>query len=314
MGFLDKVKNMFIEELDDEDVIKKEVIQVKIPRPESPKEQKVETKVQAPKIESSHATKPAIKVHDGYDDEDEIEEKEDQEEKVEVVETKQPLPKYFDDSDFEMIDKPVAPAPAVVKQEYKYTRTETVVTPVISGYNGKKSEESKKIFQPTPIISPVYGVLDKNYRKDEISSKKKPKTIYTDFDKVSVDDIRKKAYGTLEEELESSLNNSLKFDLEEDTVLEDEIIDNSLDNLYEEQPIDIFGELEKKDALDDLLSQYDFAQATEEESNLGSLVEDELNRNYDKYEEELDRSYTKELNDSDLFNLIDSMYDKKDGE
>ena len=310
MGFLDKVKNMFIEELDDEDVIKKEVIQVKIPKPEVSKEQKVEVK-QPVKVEPAQVAKPAPRIYDDYIEEEEV---------IKPVaapkpaEVKTSLPKYFDDSDFEMMDKPVEPT--VVKQEYKYTRTETVVTPVISGYNGKKNEDTKKVFQPTPIISPVYGVLDKNYRKDEISSKKKPRTVYTDFDKISVDDIRKKAYGTLEDELEISLNSEHDtFRVTDDDLFNEDIIDNNDDN-YEEQPIDIFGELEKNDALDDLLNQYDFKANNiyKDDDSSSSLVEDELNRNYDKYENELNKSYTKELNDSDLFNLIDSMYDKKDGE
>ena len=33
-----------------------------------------------------------------------------------------------------------------------------------------KSEEKK--FKPTPIISPVYGILDKNYHKEDIVNKK----------------------------------------------------------------------------------------------------------------------------------------------
>lgn len=312
MGFLDKVKNMFIEELEDEDVIKKEVIQVKIPKPEVSKEQKAEVK-QPAKAEPAQVPKPAPRIYDDYIEEEEVI-KPVAAPKPAPAEVKQPLPKYFDDSDFEMIDKPVEPT--VVKQEYKYTRTETVVTPVISGYNGKKNEDTKKVFQPTPIISPVYGVLDKNYRKDEISSKKKPRTVYTDFDKISVDDIRKKAYGTLEDELEISLSSEHDtYMVTDEDLFNEEIIDNNEDN-YEEQPIDIFGELEKNDALDDLLNQYDFKANNiyKDDDSSSSLVEDELNRNYDKYENELNKSYTKELNDSDLFNLIDSMYDKKDGE
>ena len=310
MGFLDKVKNMFIEELDDEDVIKKEVIQVKIPKPEVSKEQKVEVK-KLDKEEPTQAQKPAPRIYDDYIEEEEV---------IKPVvsskpaEAKSSIPKYFDDSDFEMMDKPIEPT--VVKQEYKYTRTETVVKPVISGYNGKKIEDTKKVFQPTPIISPVYGVLDKNYRKDEIASKKKPRTVYTDFDKISVDDIRKKAYGTLEDELEISLDSEHDTcRVTDDDLFNEEIIDNNDDN-YEEQPIDIFGELEKNDALDDLLNQYDFKanDIYKDDDSSSSLVEDELNRSYDKYENDLNKSYTKELNDSDLFNLIDSMYDKKDGE
>ena len=93
----------------------------------------------------------------------------------------------------------------------------------------------------------------------------------------------------------------------------DETIDDSLN--YSEQPIDIFGELERKDALDDFLS--DFATPDDfykDDNESGALIEDELNKDYDKYEAEMTKSRTKEFSESDLFNLIDSMYSKRDGE
>ena len=31
-----------------------------------------------------------------------------------------------------------------------------------------KTKEEKKQFKPTPIISPVYGVLDQNYKKEDL--------------------------------------------------------------------------------------------------------------------------------------------------
>ena len=104
MGFLDKVKNMFIEELDDEDVIKKEVIQVKIPQPE-------ETKVKMVEEEEKEEVKVSPRVYE-EDLEDETEEEvvytrpepEISYKKVETIEPiKQTLPKYFDDEDFEMV-------------------------------------------------------------------------------------------------------------------------------------------------------------------------------------------------------------------
>ena len=45
-----------------------------------------------------------------------------------------------------------------------------------------------------------------------------------------------------------------------------------------------------------------------------SLVEEELNKNYDNFENDVNNSYCNELNDSDLFNLIDSMYSKGENE
>ena len=77
----------------------------------------------------------------------------------------------------------------------------------------------KKPFKPSPVISPVYGILDKNYKKDEIVDKKdgmkrekivKP-IVHKDNDNVEVDvyeekaiaavdidSVRKKAFGGLE--------------------------------------------------------------------------------------------------------------------
>ena len=173
--------------------------------------------------------------------------------------------------------------------------------------------------------------LNKNYRKDEITSKKKPRTIYSEFDKISIEDIRKKAYGTLEDELENNL--ITEFDFPEDAMPIDDMIIN---DDYKEQPIDIFGDLDRKDALDDILDKYRFDEQVhnkgyEDGSNLmkeelennyiskdekesTSLIEDELNKNYDDYENGLSESNTKDFSDSDLFNLIDSMYTKKDDE
>ena len=300
MGFLDKFKGMFIEEIED-DEIKKEVIQVKIPTPER---KQVEEKVE-------HEYEPNPKYDDDYERpvfQEELEAVPVERKPVEEKEVhRNPVPKFFDDDDFEVLEE--KREPELLKQEYKYTRTETIVTPNISGY-GIKKEEVKKNFTPTPIISPVYGVLDKNYKKEEISSKKKPTTVYSQFDKIDVDDIRKKAYGTLEDEVEKNLvtRDAIIFNDEIDTKFEDdeEITD------YEEQPLDIFKELEKKDALDDLLESYNLQDDDYIEET--SMVEDELNRDYDEYENDVNDSYSDGLNDSDLFSLIDSMYSKGDAE
>ena len=77
------------------------------------------------------------------------------------------------------------------------------------------------------------------------------------------------------------------------------------DGKLDEEPIDIFDEVDNKEE-DDL---FDSLKDTS-----SKLVEDELNKDYDKYESEIKKSATKEYSDDDLFNLIDSMYRKKDGE
>lgn len=248
MGFLDKVKNMFIEEVEEDEPVKKEVIQVEIPSPkpnvEEPKEEVVEEKT------------------------------------VEKREEKFVFPVYFDDKDFEKIEKKeeirVEPKP-VSKPE---------VSQVREAYGIKKEEKvEKKNFTPTPIISPVYGVLDKNYRKEEIKTKKRVSSYeYRGNEKVDIDDVRNKAYGTLENDLEDNL-------FKKTSILFNDEVEEQNDD------IDIFEE--PRHGKDDFESENDTFE--------DNMIEEELNREYD---EKYESSYVDELNDSDLFNLIDSMYEK----
>ena len=58
---------------------------------------------------------------------------------------------------------------------------------------GSKIQESvieKKNFKPTPIISPVYGILDKNYTKDDIVSRDDVKRVDKESKESSIDTIR----------------------------------------------------------------------------------------------------------------------------
>ena len=154
-------------------------------------------------------------------------------------------PIFFDDNDFANLEPPKK-----VEKSTTYKKHSLYDKP-------KKVEEKqeKKIFKPTPIISPVYGVLDKNYHKEDIKQKNNySSSAYYNHKDVSIDDIRKKAYGTLEDDLEVTL----------------------------------FGEPEKVDV--------------------------EPVADVDMFDELLEETGTKNetVDDSDLFNLIDSMYEKED--
>lgn len=238
MKMLDKIKNLFTEEVEVEEPIKKEVTQVEIPAP-----------VVKPK--------PVV-------------------EKTETVsdanisrEEKFKFPVYFDDADFNDLEpkkevKPVAPQP--VKKEVAY------------GGNKPLEKQEKKQFKPTPIISPVYGVLDKNYHKEDIVHK--PKNVARINDNVTVDDIRKKAYGTLEDDLENTLFGK----------------DSSFFT-------DIVEEKEETDMFEELMNETEKVEVEKEENIENNIVAEAMN-------EELDND--NKLSDSDLFNLIDTIYEKGD--
>lgn len=251
MGFLDKVKNMFIEEIEEDEPVKKEVIQVEIPSPK-------------PKTETEGLNQEILV--------DNV---------IDRKEEKFVFPVYFDETDFEKLEKeePKVEAKPIVK---------TDVPPMREVYGIKKEEKiEKKNFTPTPIISPVYGVLDKNYRKEEIKTKKKtPSYEYRGTEKVDIDDVRNKAYGTLENELEDTLFKKTSI------LFNDEVEEQN------EETINIFEKPKHgRDVLEDNFED--------------NMTLEELNR---EYEEKESSSYVDELNDSDLFNLIDSMYEKRDGE
>ena len=68
----------------------------------------------------------------------------------------------------------------------------------------KKEEPKPKKFRPTPVISPVYGVLDKNYTKDEVKVQDENSyEIQRPSRKVDFETVRNKAFGTLTDDLKN---------------------------------------------------------------------------------------------------------------
>ena len=260
MGLMDKVKNLFTEEVEvEEEVkevpIKKETIHVEIPAPVT------------------------------QEKEDVIEKEVPKEEKKDEFN----FP-FFDDADFNE-----ATSPSPIREEKREIRKkrfpEKKEKPLRTSYSPQKEE--KKIFKPTPIISPVYGILDKNYQKDDIKTKSSKPRSYYNPKEATVDEIRNKAYGTLEDDIETTLfgRNRLLFDdvLSNDDVL-DEIKEDDVKKEYneEEYNVDISGDKPRHEA--------------SKEPEITDLLEAELG--IDETQEEKPHK----ISDSELFSMIDSMY------
>ncbi len=161
-----------------------------------------------------------------------------------------------------------------------------------------KNEEIKSTkFKPSPVISPVYGVLDKNYHKEDLIVKKDKKDI-------DVDIVRKKAFGTLEEDLEKSLNKPVKEFYQE--------------KITEEQESEDLPKIKEEKSIEDLLEEtsYDEIDIQNEEDEKEELFDtdtielEQIDKPKEKTEEEKDE----ETLENDLFDLIDSMYDNKEDE
>lgn len=143
----------------------------------------------------------------------------------------------------------------------------------------KEKEKNRSSFKPTPIISPVYGILDQNYSKDDVIVK-------TDVGvkKPDLDEIRKKAYGIKEKKLEIK---------SEEEVIEDDAL-KTLDEILMEEEKTIITEkrtIKTPKIEDDELSDEPFSDEISEE----------------KSDHDIDNTI-----ESDLFNLIDSMYENKE--
>lgn len=257
MGFFDKVKNMFTEEVEDE---------VKV--------EKIQQEVRHVPIKSPN-----------------IEEKNDVIEN-EIIERFKPVetPKsvFFDDEAFNDL--------SYAKEEEKIELKEEIKTydrPSLYKERDKKVKEEKKEeikFRPTPIISPVYGVLDKNYHKEDIVSKTDVQSSKVDEENDAIDAIRNKAYGTLEDELENTLfgQNSILFrdndTKEDDTSSDEDLLDDLTDDIGKE--------------LDELLSK----------KNKKIEKKESLKKSEDNEDKKVDV-------DDDLLGFIDStLYNKGDEE
>ena len=70
----------------------------------------------------------------------------------------------------------------------------------------KKEEPKPKKFKPTPVISPIYGILDKNYTKDEVRvSDEKNYELQRPSRKVDFETVRNKAFGSLTDDIRNNL-------------------------------------------------------------------------------------------------------------
>lgn len=162
-----------------------------------------------------------------------------------------------------------------------------------------KEETVKKVFRPSPVISPVYGILDKNYKKEDVVTVEK--TVKTKK-KIDVDMVRKKAFGTLEDDIEKTLNEPMETFYNEDAKSIDELLSDSIDDTIEIK-------------YDDQIEQdtTDFTNNIEEE--LDKVDENlEVMEELPKKKEETEEFTEENTLENDLFDLIDSMYDNREEE
>ena len=292
MGLLDKIKNIFTEEIEDDDEIKVEQI----------KKEVRSVPIDSPAVEKKEPVKIEKKeeiVEDIFEEE---------EEKVVVAPREKEEPKspvFFTERDFEDLIEPKRRTDKYEKKERlveEKKKEEEKPRPYGGNYNTNTIIQREKVtFKPTPIISPVYGVLDKNYHKEDIVDRKE--TTYESVDGLSVDRIRNKAYGTLEDEIEGVM-----------------VSEPSKKEVTHEDEIDLFDELEnstktkenKQNSKGKEKNVKEIEEATIDlTQELDNLLLSKEKYNKTKGDDDIPTK-KEELSESDLFNLIDSMYEEGD--
>jgi len=330
MGVFDKLKNIFFEEEYVEvEEPEKPIKPIKKDKEKKPKE-KPKEKTIAKKVELSEM--PKVK------EEKSAREREIEEEVIERVEKKGinehvntkkdnnfKFPMTFEEEDFKtdlyqvknekLADKEVKSYEKVngyTGELYSNNTKSTGYTEKVSksvdykteyggslgGYEAGEYNKEQKIFRPTPIISPIYGILDKNYKKDEIVQKKEVRITSASSKKADLDRVREKAYGDLASDITASIMDEPKKESPkkeaQDTSFEDSLYDLT-DN---DHPV---------------VSNVTVGDAEEYFNDLG--LEYNVDYKDNKKEKATGRRSEKKKNDTtedSLFDLIDSMY--KDSE
>ena len=185
-------------------------------------------------------------------------------------------------------------------------------------------KEDKTHFRPSPIISPIYGILDKNYKKEDVVTKKEVRlTSSYARENLSVDDVRKKAYGNLSDDIMRGLDEPKKeasFDVEKKD-------DNLLVDLSNDLEKPSVKEVTMGDALEyfeDLGLEYnvDYVDASKDKviGRRSDNYDDvpQITRELPIVNEKTDVDTAKDDklmdvgSDDNLFDLIDSMYKEND--
>lgn len=339
MGLLDKFKDLFtdVEEVEEEKVIEEEVettppVENKLPtfmreKIEREEQEKV-IPLEQPKEEKKEEDSGLLKPNNSFR-----------------------FPIDLDDEDDALLVRRETREEKVTRREVK--REEVPVKPKVELYSKSTKEKEKKDdrkFAPSPIISPVYGVLDKNYHQDELRAKEEDSyELQRPSKKLDFESVRKKAFGTLSDDIKDNMmcencellkelkenakveqisEDDLLYDITEEAAVKDNIeqddltIEDATENYYDfgvaYEPDTHTREIDDNDGVvivnhNDEESKASKIEVKEEEIPLDddvTLIKDDIEE--EKNEEVKDTPLEDlELTD-DLFNLIDSMYMEKE--
>lgn len=309
MGLFDKIKDLFMDEITDDEEVELE---------EENKNVYQEPKDVLPKV-----MRDTIKKEEGVKLEElkplkEMEKKKDEP----VLEKKFSFPIDFEDE--------VTPSRITNRNVLKVEKEVSKKTPEL--YPKKEVVEKPK-FRPTPVISPVYGILDKNYKKDEVMEKSEDKfEMKRPSKKVDFETVRKKAFGNLTDDIKDNLmcencelyreakrissisSDDLLYDMMVDDKSEEPVtIEKAYDNYEDfgvayEPKSESIRELKDEPVINDNTDVRiaEKVEIKEESVSINSVIDESVEKLPSRQEKKKDNKV-----DEDFFELIDSMYKER---
>ena len=173
-------------------------------------------------------------------------------------------------------------------------------------YSHREEEKVKPKFKASPVISPVYGVLDKNYKKDEVKEKSEEMVgMKRPSKKVDFETVRKKAFGNLTDEIKDNMlceNCELYKEVKRISALKE-------DDLLYDMTVDEPKEKTIEKAYDD----YEEFGVVYEPKAVKKVQDEELEENHEV--EEIDKpiiNYNKVDEDDDIIGLLDKKEEKEE--
>lgn len=164
----------------------------------------------------------------------------------------------------------------------------------------------KKKFKPSPIISPVYGILNEDYKPEDIKSKT-DNVVNTGLD---FNSVRKKAFGeeTLGEPEATYYEESVTVKVKENEEEKQQKV-KTIDELLEDTS-DVTIGVDEKNSVEDKND----IKATDEVADYERIDKDleEVTAKCDVNKTEMRKVEDDDTLENDLFDLIDSMYDNRE--
>ena len=297
MGVFSKLKGIFYDEVEVPEEEEKEIDKVSKIVKSEPKE-----KTEVPKIEEVKYKPLPVEEEEQKED---VKKTENTFNERELFRSERTFNFVDFDNEEEEEEKPVSRRNVLSEQN----RGIKVENPVMDS-----ATDTQKAFKPTPVISPIWGVLNKDYKKDDVQDSKNMTMDNLNSAITSYDSVRRKAYGTLEDDLEDTLNTMNKLTTKE--VKEEAVKEEPKKEPKKELDVDLLEQKTQK--IENLISKIE--EATNDLDRTMSIGELEDKAELENFEDddkvEVEPANDKTLTDStlehDLFNLIDSMYDDKE--